>query len=333
LRSSRALAIVSFATASLWVQPGLGQRARDVLTVGAPSESDCTSAARLEERVEARVGQGLDGESGRIAIEITGSAVLGWRALLSLRGASGAATGTRTLTTGPGSCAQLDPPMELVISTFVGSTVARARGRDLERPEAPPPRPSAPARPAYPWRRASTRPSAPWRWSGALAGLLASGPLPAPFYGIAAGLDVQRDRFVGRVAALAFPSSRSDLGEGARASFRLFALRLAACGVVARAAAGQLSVCAGARVGPLLSAARGLGRSQDSVNVSIEAELALRHEVWLGTYGGGYLGVSASIPLRSTAFYFVERDGSNREYHRTNPGVTGELGVILRLGL
>ena len=81
------------------------------------------------------------------------------------------------------------------------------------------------------------------------------------------------------------------------------------------------------------SSTRGLARNRETLALLAEAEFTLRYDAWVGRRWGAYASGTASVPLDPKRFFVVESNDVNREYHTTNPGVAGELGIIFKLGL
>jgi hypothetical protein len=316
------------------------------LRVLAPGESDCTSAAVLEAQVARRLGESGDLERAVpvLVVEFARAPVgSGWIARVrTLLAGEASAAGERRIESRGDHCSDLDDALVIVLATFVGvaspeMATADDASAQREQPEQPAP-PEVPAAPSMPARARKESDRTPPRvrvarlaWSLGASAAVETGQLPAWAWGLAAGATGQRRALTLVLGVVAFPKSVQGLDGVATARFAAVLGRVGLCGALLEGRGVRFGPCAGLRAGAMFVRTHGLAHSADTWEPSVDVELGARLVGPLTSRLGFNLAVGAVLPIWRSRFFIVENDGEPRAYHRVQPGLLLELGVIFRL--
>lgn len=327
------------------------EQVRIALKVEASTDSECSTEAALRTRLASeresnaalmRVDEQM--ATRRIRVRFVRAEREGeWRAHMTLEeSATDRVLGEREVST-HGSCAQLDELVSVVVGTFLGlhdhdheSVAEQPILRPQREPEQPHESTASPheVAPSDATDRSIQAPQRPrehklFAGLGVLAGV---GPLPGAGFGVEGSLLLRWRSLLIALGAQALPRSTQDLGDGAQARFTAWLGRVQACGEVARGEQVGLSLCLGGRAGALQASTRGLAKNRTNTGLLSELLLGLRLTAQRTERLGFYGEVLATLPLRATRFYFLEGDGAERLYHQSEAGVTGTVGLLLRIG-
>jgi hypothetical protein len=328
------------------------------LRVLAPSDNDCTSAATLTTRVASRLSEKKASSQPAPVVDVAfarAASGIGWSAVVRaapLMGENqpGLNAGERRIDSSSERCGDLDEALVIVLVTFIGvagpDTKAADRraseqpSDDLTDPAKPPSQPLAlpshtEIKQSSPQRaqedRAPPRARVRFTWGLGASAAAATGQLPGFSWGLTTSAIGQWRALTLVLAAQAFPKSVQALGGGAEARFAALLALTRVCGSVLQTAWIQLAPCAGLRAGTLFERTSGLSHSVAAWVPSVAGELGAHLSGPLFSRLAWNLAVAAVLPIQRVRFVIDESGPDRRTYHRVQPGLLLELGVIFRL--
>lgn len=342
-----ALLVLIVSAAEARAQDGAGAvppRTSSLSWVRLPGAEGCIGTHALASAVETRLRRTVFVSASAADVSVEGrvertSSPRGWRAVVAMSDAHGAALGERTLESAEPSCGALDEPLALVVAVMIDPDAALAPAPPAV--PAPPPT-AAPPAPREPEPRVVVRtrrvvvreraPAARWRFDLLGRVAVAAGYMPGISPGLSGASVVEPPGFLPIELELAlFPTATARSSDGAfEARLGLLVAGALLCAPTLGGERLRAQGCAGLEAGVLQ--ARGVGADVSLEDERAVVQLAARARAILRVVGPFVVQASASlvVPLRRDRFVVRDADGAAHAIFEPAPvGGTFDLGAGL----
>ncbi len=308
-----------------------------------PGADTCIATQALARNVEERLGRSVFVSAAEADLSVEGriekAKAGGWRAVLTVRDATGKQLGTRELTRPDASCDAMNEPLTLVIALMIDPEAAM-RPKPEPTPPVPtttaseePPPPPPPPPPTATTAEQPTRPPPSrydqWNFEGLGAVTFASGLTPS----VAVGAGVEALLYPPRIpvgfrgfTTLFYPSTADK--DGAKASLDMLYLGGALCPTI-RGQRINVMGCLGGHLGLIRPRAETSGRGIKENILPIWNALAeLRVSIPIVRPIGFQAGVGAALPLFRSTIEYRTTTGAIEELHKVSIVVlTADAGL------
>jgi hypothetical protein len=297
----------------------------------------CIGTQPLAQAVEKRLARKVFVSATEADVSVEGhvartTAPRGWRAVLTIRDASGKPLGTREVDSAEAECSALDEPIVFIVSVLIDP---EAETRAPTEPEAEPPPPAAAPPPKVVVRRERVLvpvvPPDPWRVEASAGATGGVGLLPSASLGVTAEAMVEPPSFWGiLLSGTYWLGVTVDAERDARSEVSLAYGGLGLCPIRWSQWRASYRVCAGVGVGSLRS--RGVGFDTEKADETLAAHVFLPNRFGLALVGPlvATLGLTLLVPLARTELTYRAADGSSRVLFQPSPiAGAADLGLAL----
>jgi len=334
-----AVTLLLFALAPLARAEEARPRTSSLSWVRLDGAESCIATPTLAQRVETRLARKVFVSPSEADVSVEGHvsrerSPAGWRAVITVRDATGALLGTREVRSAEASCSSLDDPIALVVSVLIDAETHPDAGAGSGANGPAPPAPSAPP-PQVVVRRERVyvpvpeRAPRPWRFEGGAAAAGALGLLPNAALGVDVAALLEPPGFWGieLSGAYWFPAKVPAEGE-AYTDVALVYGQLALCPLRWARDRAALRLCAGAQVGSVRSRGVGFDRELSNESVVVNAVLPTRLSIRIAGPLFVTAGAALVVAIVRPELTYGAADGSTRTIFRAPP-----LAGVFELGL
>jgi hypothetical protein len=314
-----------------------------------PGTTGCIGLDELELAVETQVGRSLFSRPPSdvtVVVKIEQLKPSRWRALVSVRNAQGRVWGNREITSDPGNCRKLDPPLVLVLALMADSELLEEPPSD-PKPAAKPAPPLSPPKTDEPSEATDAPdneanpspivepPSPSRRYNLDLegSGVMGIGVLPSASLGAELGGELSSPSFIGlRGHAVAYVPQTSALASGGSIHFTVAYAGLGICPLRQDANPVVVEACVGADVGFVHAKSEGLEGARSTTKRLWQTTAVFRglfavNDKWFVT-----ASIAAVFALEPVSFVYQRNNGSTEQIHRqADLSLEGALGLARRI--
>ncbi len=323
-----------------------GPRSSSLSWVRLPGAEGCVATQALARAVEDRLGRSVFVSAAQADVSVEGRVEPvrsgGYRAVLTLRDASGALLGTREIARAEPSCEAMSEPLALVIAVMIDPDAAlgpkpASEAVDAGAPQdaappvddaAPPPPPPPPAPPPAP----RPPPTTPWTFEGSAAIVGSVGMLPRPGIGVGGNALLTPPKFptLEGFGAIFFDNTAS-AENGAYTTFNLGYVGSGLCPFALLGQVARFFGCVESHLGVVRNRQTGfVSGPSDDFRVLVDSALEARVTLRLFGPFAFRAGVAGAVPWLRYEYRYARADGSSARTFRMAP-VVGIADVGLGL--